>query len=191
MKVIFLDNDGVICLGSNWGGRFKKMRKFIKKNPLVKSESEAPVHCRFDNFDLKCIKVINDIILETDCEIVVSSDWRKHATLEELGDYYLAQGLIKKPIGLTKFINQIDVPANFEFDFMYRYEQERTLEIKDYLKEHSEITHWVAIDDLSLGNHEFVPKSDVWGLSNFVRCISLNEGIKRTGLKEQIINFLK
>jgi len=29
MKVIFLDHDGVICLSSEWGNRFKKQDKSI------------------------------------------------------------------------------------------------------------------------------------------------------------------
>ena len=33
MKVIFLDNDGVICLSSNWGGRSKKWAKYRSANP--------------------------------------------------------------------------------------------------------------------------------------------------------------
>ncbi len=28
MKVIFLDHDGVICLSSEWGNRFKKQDKW-------------------------------------------------------------------------------------------------------------------------------------------------------------------
>jgi len=31
MKVIFLDNDGVICLSSNWGSRHKKQKKWDGK----------------------------------------------------------------------------------------------------------------------------------------------------------------
>ena len=30
MKVIFLDNDGVICLSNNWDGRSKKMARMKK-----------------------------------------------------------------------------------------------------------------------------------------------------------------
>ena len=32
MKVIFLDNDGVICLYNNWGGRQKKWSKYTIRN---------------------------------------------------------------------------------------------------------------------------------------------------------------
>ena len=34
MKIIFLDNDGVICLSENWGSRFKKARKHMIDNNI-------------------------------------------------------------------------------------------------------------------------------------------------------------
>ena len=56
MKVIFLDNDGVICLSNNWGSRHKKATKYFKLNPEVEF-TERPVEVRFDNFDKKAIYV--------------------------------------------------------------------------------------------------------------------------------------
>lgn len=190
MKVIFLDNDGVICLGSNWGGRSKKWDKYRKRHPECLSEADAPVEYRFDNFDVKAVKVINDIIKATDAEIVVSSDWRKEATLEELGDYYISKGLLKRPIGVTKFIDECD-DDYFLGGYYNVYEQDRCLEIRQYLIDHPEITHWVAIDDLDLGNQSWVPTSSIWGLENFVRCTSIAQGVKKSGLKEKIIKFLE
>ena len=32
-KVIFLDNDGVICLSNNWGGRTRKYEEYRKLHP--------------------------------------------------------------------------------------------------------------------------------------------------------------
>ena len=102
MKVLFLDNDGVICLSNNWGGRTKKWAKYRSKNPSSPdSKSEAPVDVRFDNFDEKSVKILNEILTKTGSEIVVSSDWRFHATLDDLGEYYLSQGICKKPIAFT------------------------------------------------------------------------------------------
>lgn len=191
MKVIFLDNDGVVCLPENWGGRTKKWNNWIRTNPPSLLEADAPVEYRLDNFDKKAVSVINKIIEETGAELVVSSDWKKHASLEELSEYYLAQGFIKKPIGLTKSIDECQLAEGFVFHFIDKYEQQRCFEIKQYLVDNPEITHWVAIDDLDLGQSSFVPNSSEWGLSNFVRCTSLNEGIKKSGLKEKIINYLK
>ena len=106
MKVIFLDNDGVICLSGNWGSRHKKQRKLGDK-PVFNHKNELEVEYRFDNFDVKAIKVLNEILEETDAEFVVSSDWRYYATLEELGEYYTSQGIIKKPIGVTDMFKDI------------------------------------------------------------------------------------
>lgn len=191
MKIIFLDNDGVICLASNWGSRRKKR---IQSGNYNTPENELPVNCRFDNFDQKAIKILNQILLETGAEIVVSSDWKLFATLEEIGDYYIAQGISKKPIGFTKELGQCDVPENFIWTPGYDLEQSRSLEILQYLKDHPEVTNWVAVDDLDMG----IPKSPKnvselnrgWGLTNFVHTPKQNEGIKQNGIKSKLLKYL-
>ena len=195
MKVIFLDNDGVICLSSNWGGRSKKWAKYRSANPeTVKSMNVAPVDVRFDNFDQKAIKILNEILEETGAEIVVSSDWRFHANLEELGEYYTSQGISKKPIGFTKKLGECDVPENFIWSRQWDSEQTRSLEILQYLRDHPEVTEWVAVDDLNMG----IPQNDEtwgeiemdWGLTNFVLTPKSSEGIKQSGIKEKIVKYL-
>jgi hypothetical protein len=60
-KVIFLDHDGVICLSTEWGGRYKKQRAhFTKENPR-KGAEDGPVDVRFDNFNKKAISTLNVI----------------------------------------------------------------------------------------------------------------------------------
>ena len=108
MKVIFLDHDGVICLQSNWGTRTTKQKKFYK-GKIRPSYREIPFHLKFDNFDKGAIEVLNSILLETDAQIVVSSDWRFHMTLEEMGEYYLQQGIIRKPVAFTTNILRGDL----------------------------------------------------------------------------------
>ena len=192
MKVIFLDHDGVICLSTEWGGRFKKQNKVGRK--LSQSVLSLPVDARFDNFNKKAIKVLNDILEITGAEIVVSSDWKKWANVEELGEYYEQQGINKKPIAFTKNLNDCEIPQNFPWSRTYDLEQSRSLEIKQYLKDHPEITHWVAVDDLNMGipqTHESWGEIEMdWGLTNFVLTPKGSEGIKQTGIKEKIINFL-
>ena len=194
MKVIFLDNDGVICLANNWGGRLKKQKKWGGRK-LSMTNKEIPLEFRFDDFDKKALTVLNEIIEETGAEIVVSSDWRTFATLEELGTYYTDQGIIKKPIGFTKLLGQCEQPEDFPWSRIDDREQSRSLEILQYLKDHPEITHWVAIDDLHMGVH--VENSSYgafdrdWGLTNFVWTPRNWEGIKQSGIKEKILKYLK
>jgi hypothetical protein len=190
MKTIFLDCDGVICLSNNWGGRSKKWAKYRSKNPETSRYIDyAPVEIRFDDFDKKSIKVLNEILEETGAEIVVSSDWRCHATLEELGEYFLSQGILKKPIGVTKLLGQCDQPENYPWLRKWDVEQSRSLEILQYLRDNPEITQWVAVDDLDMGKNGEEWKD--WGLDNFVLTPSRTEGIKQSGIKEKIIKFLK
>jgi hypothetical protein len=190
MKTIFLDCDGVICLSNNWGGRSKKWAKYRSANPETSRYiDDAPVEIRFDDFDKKSIKVLNEILEETGAEIVVSSDWRCHATLEELGEYFLSQGILKKPIGVTKLLGQCDQPENYPWLRKWDVEQSRSLEILQYLRDNPEITKWVAVDDLDMGKNGEEWKD--WGLDNFVLTPSSSEGIKQSGIKEKIIKFLK
>jgi hypothetical protein len=185
-KRIFLDNDGVICLSNNWGGRTRKFNKYRKLHPEADalSWSTVDVFHLFDDFYKKAVKILNQILLETGAQIVVSSDWKKHATLEELGDYYNSQGIIRRPIGLTKSWVGCDKPEGFAWKLSLKYEQERSFEINQYVKDNPEITHWVAVDDLDMTLRE------TWGIKNFVLTPKMSEGIKQSGIKEKIISFL-
>lgn len=198
--IIFLDNDGVICLSNNWGTRHTKQKAWGKRK-LSMSMHSVPVEYRFDNFDIKAVKVLNEILEQTDADIVVSSDWRLHANLEELGEYYTSQGIIKKPIGLTEVFHYTNwetegrVPADFDWYRTHGREQERHFEIKDWLRSHPEVKRWVAVDDLHMGIH--VEKSTYgehdreWGLENFVWTPRSWEGIKQSGVKQKIMKHLQ
>ena len=192
MKVIFLDHDGVICLSSEFGGRFKKQRMAGRK--LSQSIESLPVFARFDNFNKKAIVILNEILEETNAEIVVSSDWKRWASVEEMGEYYESQGIKKKPIGFTKKLMDCDVPQNFAWSRQWELEQERSLEILQYLRDNPQITHWVAVDDLNMGipqTHETWGEMQMdWGLTNFVHTPKVREGIKQSDIKEKIISFL-
>lgn len=191
MKVIFLDNDGVICLANNWGGRFKKRREHTEKFGAL-PDNEMPVQYRFDNFDRKAIEVLNSILEETGAEIVVSSDWRLHATLEELGEYYLAQGIIKKPIAVTERFKDIYPSEWSSLRFRAELELERSMEINHWIENHPEVTHWVAVDDLDMSaRYGDISGNLSWGLTNFVLTPLSREGIKQSGVKDKILNFLR
>lgn len=197
MKVIFLDNDGVICLHENWGSRIKKQKEWGGRK-LSMSSWEIPIEYRFDNFDKKAVKVLNEILEKTGAEIVVSSDWRFHATLEDLGTYYLSQGIIKKPFDVTQQFKDIYPREWSQLRFRADLELERSMEIQHYLDNNPQITQWVAVDDLNMSVgflSESFSSSDGSdkkpGLTNFVWTPRSTEGIKQSGLKQKIISYLK
>jgi hypothetical protein len=196
MKILFLDNDGVICLSNNWGGRAVKWANFKRDNPDTDATFDnKPIQCRFDDFDKGAVKVLNKILEETGVEIVVSSDWRLHANLEELGDYYESQGIIKRPIAVTDQFKDVFPKEWNAFRFRAELELERSMEIGYWLENHPEVTHWVAVDDLNM-SPEFLSKyfsnseDKNPGLTNFVLTPRSREGIKQSGVKEKIIKFL-
>lgn len=171
MKVLFLDHDGVICLSGQWGGRFKK--KGYDSNPQI------PLDIRMDSFDSKAVKVLNEIIEKTGCEIVVSSDWKKWGDLDQMRKMYVTRG-IKPPIDLTPNMKDFDEMGFGLYKWKNFYEAIRVKEIKEWLKNHTEVTHWVAVDDMDLSK-----------LKNFVMTTKpYNEGIKQSGIKEKVLKFL-
>lgn len=188
MKIIFLDHDGVICLSTEWGGRYKKQTKVKRK--LSQSIESLPVDARFDNFNKKAVKILNEILEETGAEIVVSSDWKRWANVEEMGEYYESKGIIKKPIAFTPNLGQCTWYNNWIWSPQWDLEMTRVIEIKQYLHDHPEITHWVAIDDLDMSVRESKNGEYGWGLSNFVLTPKSSEGIKQLGIKEKVIKFL-
>jgi hypothetical protein len=183
-KVIFLDNDGVICLSDQWGGREKKQKKYQREFGEL-SGAEMPVEYRFDNFDPKAIKVLNKILESTGAEIVVSSDWRLYATLEELQTYYLAQGIIKAPISVTPILREFDETSNSLFSWKGWSGRARITEIRKWM-ELNPIDRWVAIDDIPMG----IDTEGEHGLEQFVNTPRSREGIKQIGIANKIISIL-
>jgi hypothetical protein len=186
MKALFLDHDGVICLGSEFGSRFKKQKRSVGQTI---ADGSIPVMERFDNFNGKAIKVLNEILEKTGAEIIVSSDWKRWASLEELGLFYEEQGIIKKPIALTPKLSDFDEYSDALFHYKGWYERARVLEIEHWLK-NNPVESWVAVDDMQLGEYINIDGSTNGGLKNFVHTPRLYEGIKQSGVKEKIIKFL-
>jgi hypothetical protein len=158
MKTIFLDHDGVICLSTEWGSRYK---------------NKEGLDSVFDRFNKKATNVLNEIIEATDCEIVISSDWRFHASLSDMRELYKIRGIKKQPIGYTSFVksNSSDL------------EWARATEIRNWLDTHDpkSVMKWVAVDDMDML---------IWLTDNFVRTPRSSEGIKQSGVKEKIIKIL-
>ena len=122
MKILFLDHDGVICLHTEWGGRFDKQKEWGGRK-LSMTDKEIPLEFKFDNFNQGAVDILNEIIEATDCEIVTSSDWRHHCKLEEMQELFKIRGIKKGPIAFTDF-----VPSNARF-----LEKARVREINNFL----------------------------------------------------------
>ena len=163
MKIIFLDIDGVICLSREWGSRKRK----IKRWELEGGEGNPPVTIRLDDFNKIAVDVLNDIILTSDADIVISSDWRLYASLDEMKDLFHQFGVIKGPIDFTPELQTSTKHANIRVD-----------EINLWLSKHSDIEKWVAIDDMDLSD-----------LDNFVKCRE-REGLKQCNISSKILKFL-
>jgi hypothetical protein len=179
INVLFLDHDGVICLPDQWGKRNK---------------GSLEIENYFDKFDKKAIKILNEIIEKTDCEIVVSSDWRFHCKIDKMQELYSKRGILKVPIDYTS-INGLEIPDSFKWDSKFELEQTRSLEIIQYLNSNLKINNWVAVDDLDLRKFLSNKKSEIievreWGLEKFVWTQKYNEGIKQCSVKDKIISFL-
>ena len=186
MKVIFLDHDGVMCLSTEWGSRAKKKSNYLKDFPGT--EDSLPGWIKMDNFNDKAVVTLNSILLESDAEIVVSSDWKLYCTLEELQDMFVKYGVIKAPIDTTP--NFLTYQSKFGYS-KYDLEQNRMSEVKDWLKNNSEVTHWVAVDDLDLSERfGAISGNSNGGLKNFVLTPRSSEGIKQSGIKKKILKFL-
>jgi len=171
MKVLFLDHDGVMCLLSEYASRYNKCKKVGYHPSSSIPTSQLPLSLRYDNFNNKAVKTLNQIIEATNCEIVVTSTWRLHATVTEMGEFYRDQGVNKIPIGFTPPIREN----------MYQHKKSRVNQIMIWLSHHPEVTHWVAVDDMSLDQDE--------RMISFVLADEL-EGIGKAGIKKKIIQHL-
>lgn len=138
MKVIFLDFDGVL---NNQGSFIKETRK--RKNFAKANNTDEATACSLlgqVNHSLDETNASNfQYILEKhpDAKIVISSTWRLHFTLEQLEEKLMSYGVDAKGriVGKTPRLLR-------GFNSAPRYS-----EIQEYLREHSEITNYVILDD--------------------------------------------
>lgn len=142
--ILFADHDGVL----------------IPRNEYGEFESY---------FDQNCIYWLNEIIYETDCNIVISSDWRLHYTLKIMKELYKDEGIIKSPIDYTPDLWTKETS-------IYDCEKIRTREILDWLK-NNPANKWCAIDDMKLNLENFVQCDDTKGITKII--------------KDRVVNYLK
>lgn len=160
MKYIFLDIDGVLAVGwikyqeTKWG--------------------------RIYRFDKKAVALFNQLLEETGAEIILSSDWKKQHSLQDMREIFEWNGVIKGPISFT-----VNSPLYEQAETREWQAGGRAWEIKEYVERHG-ITNWLALDDLELhnsGHGDFFE-------GHFVYCGRQLEGVKQTSLKEKAVKIL-
>ena len=120
MRIIFLDFDGVL----------NSISSFIYNTRMRKlGLSDTPTHQSFDPIAFSNLQYILEEL--PDVQVVVSSAWRKHKTLAALQKVFETNHLLpERMVGTTPVLDGY-----------------RGKEIESYLKDHSEVTEFVIIDD--------------------------------------------
>jgi len=152
-KFIYLDIDGVLCLGSEIHPKLTEW---------------GYVH----RFNARAVQMFNEILEVTDADIIISSDWKHHYSLENLQEIFKWQKVIKIPM---------DITSSIKFSSTQLLEENRAKEILEHVNK-IKPGFWVAIDDLDLRSWI----SD----KHFVHTPRFMEGIKQTGKVNEIINKL-
>lgn len=155
--LLFLDIDGVLANDETYGKRIATEWGVIYP------------------FDQENVKLLNKLFAEYDIEYIISSDWRRHFTIDELCGIFRWNGISQMPIGTTCVLE----PLKFSEDL----ETTRMREIRECMKTQDVTGVWFALDDLNMkwlndknGDH-------------FVLSDGL-EGLKGEGVYNRIINLL-
>ncbi len=130
MKILFLDIDGVLALPKNYS---------TQRNKLHAKDRHAKGLGVPYMWDEKCVVALNRFIRMNDLEIVLSSDWRIHFTMDEIDMIFRINGVAKSPIGFT--VRGGKMSASLEYN--------RVAEIQDWV-ETNRIAMWCAVDDMDL-----------------------------------------
>ncbi len=123
MKVIFLDMDGVLN-HAPW-------------------EEYSIVDWPFNMFEPSIVEKLNKLTDDTGANIVLSSTWR----LGRVGSVYLTKA--REVIGITAPIIAFTDVLYIRGAASY---QIRELEISTWLKQHPEVTNFVSLDDMPMGD---------------------------------------
>lgn len=127
MKFLFLDIDSVMVV---WD--------YTKVDPPRN---------RFNTTDFtsECVIALNQIIQQTGCEIILSSDHRWNHSLIELNEIFKHNGCDKSPIDITPLSRQFN---SMDLDNLRAHDIILFTESKPADK-------WVAVDDLILDINQF------------------------------------
>lgn len=143
-KIIFIDVDGPLAWATWDDGKVTiegGHGDFQIPYPWVKEDCEA----------------LQKICMETNAELVVSSDWKMHFSFLQLKRIFVHYGITARIIDITThqdLWNKMSRPS---------LEHTRALQVAKWAKD-NKISNWISIDDLKLDN-EFkwmTPKIPMW-----------------------------
>ncbi len=143
-KIIFIDVDGPLAWATWTDGKVTidmGVEDFQIPYPWVKEDCEA----------------LQKICDETNAELVVSSDWKKHFTFNQLKRIFRHYGITARLIDITThqdLWNKMSRPSA---------EWERAAEICKWVKD-NKVSNWISIDDMRL-NEQYkwmTPKIPMW-----------------------------
>lgn len=158
LKLIYVDIDGPLATDG-----------------CEKTTYETKWHKKLYRMNPDCVAILNEVLNSTGADMIVSSDWRRPFNLEQLGEIFEWNNIIKKPIGITSFetISFGNLALN------------RIHQIKLSVAE-LEPEKWVAIDDLNLSTSY----GEVSGLKNYVM-IDPIEGLTGKNKKVELLKYLQ
>jgi hypothetical protein len=167
MTVVFLDLDGVLCTDKEF---FMSQVRFQSKHEWAK---ELNVQYPFNP---GCVNIFNELSDLVDFKVVLSSDWKDHYNLDKLNTIFVKNGVKMVPMAVTH---------SYKVDLFSTLEDNRHFQIMSWVNKHKP-DKWLVLDDLDMTKH-----FEASGfLDNFFLTKS-SEGLKKTGLKNKILNKIK
>ena len=143
-KIIFIDVDGPLAW-TTWNDG---------KVTIGDGQDDFTIPYSWVKEDCEALQKICD---ETNAELVVSSDWKKHFTFNQLKRIFRHYGITTRLIDITThqdLWNKMSRPSA---------EWERAAEICKWVKD-NKVSNWISIDDMRL-NEQYkwmTPKIPMW-----------------------------
>lgn len=151
-KIVFLDIDGVLALPKQF---------HTNKEKLWKRDRHAYGLGVPYMFDEKCVIAFNRFLLmNANVSIVLSSDWRKHFSMDTCKLIFKINGVAKSPISFTPELPPISALESLE--------SIRVREIKEWLITNNYAV-WCAVDDMDLSElgDKFVQTDSRMGFAQY------------------------
>jgi hypothetical protein len=181
IKVVFLDIDGVL---QPWGkqDRFDHINEIDVLYKKLTDEFGVDYY-QYDKYDVtavyydwdkESIAELKRVLDTTGAKIVISSDWKKFMGLRRVVDFLRIYHLADYVIDATPDYDKDSEVEQYQKE--NKIFETRAAEILVFLKRHSEITKYAALDDINLtpylGDNAVVTESKIYK-KDADRCIEI------------------